>query len=146
MEFSSSTSQMEFAMEFSSSTSQKRACTMLGWREGYDFSPKIDASVLQAAMAYNLRRCVISEGGIKSPLAYLDSPVPQESAVGVLRNLVGVISVDVSVSLGLLPRLVHVLKLGSLGAQKAIASTIYLICNSTEIKRLVVNLDAFLFS
>ncbi|CAI9765217.1 unnamed protein product [Fraxinus pennsylvanica] len=85
----------------------------------------------------NLRRCVISEGGIKSLLAYLDGPLPQESAVGALRNLVGVISVDVLVSFGLLPRLVHVLKSGSLGAQKAAASTICLICTSTEIKRLV---------
>ncbi|XP_022859423.1 U-box domain-containing protein 15-like [Olea europaea var. sylvestris] len=85
----------------------------------------------------NLRRCVISEGGIKSLLAYLDGPLPQESAVGALRNLVGVISVDVLVSSGLLPRLVHVLKSGSLGAQKAAASVIFLICGSTEMKRLV---------
>ncbi|CAA3027747.1 vacuolar 8-like [Olea europaea subsp. europaea] len=85
----------------------------------------------------NLRRCVISEGGIRSLLAYLDGPMPQESAVGALRNLVGVISVDVLVSLGLVPRLAHVLKSGSLGAQKAAASAICLICNSTEIKRLV---------
>ncbi|CAI9770241.1 unnamed protein product [Fraxinus pennsylvanica] len=85
----------------------------------------------------NLRRCVISEGGIKSLLAYLDGPMPQESAVGALRNLVGVISVDVLVSLGLLPRLVHVLKSGSFGAQKAAASAICLISSSTEMKRLV---------
>ncbi|KAL2477755.1 ARM repeat superfamily protein [Forsythia ovata] len=85
----------------------------------------------------NLRRCVISEGGIRSLLDYLDGPLPQESAVGALRNLVGVISVDVLVSLGLLPRLVHVLKSGSLGAQKAAASAICLICSSTEMKRLV---------
>ncbi|KAL2460839.1 ARM repeat superfamily protein [Abeliophyllum distichum] len=58
----------------------------------------------------NLRRCVISESGIRSLLDYLDDPLPQESAVGALRNLVGVISVDVLVSLGLLPWLVHVLK------------------------------------
>ncbi|CAI9784862.1 unnamed protein product [Fraxinus pennsylvanica] len=73
----------------------------------------------------------------KNPLCHLDGPLPQESAVGALRNLVGVISVDVLVSLGLLPRLVHVLKSGSLSAQKAANSTICLICNSTEIKRLV---------
>ncbi|KAL2460734.1 ARM repeat superfamily protein [Abeliophyllum distichum] len=85
----------------------------------------------------NLRRCVISEGGIRSLLDYLDGPLPQESAVGAVRNLVGVISVDVLVSLGFLPRLVHVLKSGSLGAQKAAASAICLICSSTEMKRLV---------
>ncbi|KAL2477976.1 ARM repeat superfamily protein [Forsythia ovata] len=66
----------------------------------------------------NLRRCVISEGGIRSLLDYLVGPLPQESADGALRNLVGVISVDVLVSLGLLPRLVHVLKSGLLVHRK----------------------------
>ncbi|XP_077243132.1 uncharacterized protein LOC143883691 [Tasmannia lanceolata] len=85
----------------------------------------------------NLRRAVVSEGGIRSLLAYLDGPLPQESAVGALRNLVGSASTDGLVSMGLLPRLVHVLKAGSLGAQQAAASAICRVCNSTEMKKLV---------
>ncbi|KDP28690.1 hypothetical protein JCGZ_14461 [Jatropha curcas] len=85
----------------------------------------------------NLRRIVISEGGIRSLLAYLDGPLPQESAVGALRNLVTSVSMEMLVSLGLLPRLVHVLKSGSLGAQAAAASAICRVCSSSEMKKLV---------
>ncbi|XP_073278211.1 uncharacterized protein [Primulina huaijiensis] len=83
----------------------------------------------------DLRRSVVSEGGLRSLLAYLDGQLPQESAVGALRNLVGSVSIEVLVSLGLLPRLVHVLKSGSLGAQQEAASAICRICSSTETKR-----------
>lgn len=85
----------------------------------------------------NLRRSVISEGGIRSLLAYLDGPLPQESAVGALRNLVSSASMEDLISLGFLPRLVHVLKSGSLGAQQAAASSICRVCSSTEMKKLV---------
>ncbi|KAF5464176.1 hypothetical protein F2P56_014270 [Juglans regia] len=85
----------------------------------------------------NLRRSVISEGGVRSLLVYLDGPLPQESAVGALRNLVGSVSTEVLVSLGFLPRIVHVLKCGSLGAQQAGAMAICRICTTTEIKKLV---------
>ncbi|XWS46008.1 hypothetical protein CRYUN_Cryun14cG0028200 [Craigia yunnanensis] len=85
----------------------------------------------------NLRRSVISEGGIRSLLVYLDGPLPQESAVGALRNLVGSVSMEVLMSLGFLPRLVHVLKSGSLGAQQAAASAICRVCSSSEMKKLV---------
>ncbi|KAL4621780.1 hypothetical protein ACB092_06G253800 [Castanea dentata] len=85
----------------------------------------------------NLKRSVISEGGIRSLLAYLDGPLPQESAVGALRNLVGSLSMEVLVSLGFLPRMVHVLKSGSLGAQAAAASAICRVCSSTEMKKLI---------
>ncbi|KAJ7951070.1 U-box domain-containing protein [Quillaja saponaria] len=85
----------------------------------------------------NLRRSVISEGGVRSLLAYLDGPLPQESAVGALRNLVGAVSVEGLVSLGFLPRLVHVLKSGSLGAQQAAATAICRVCSSTEMKKLI---------
>ncbi|KAK9910599.1 hypothetical protein M0R45_034555 [Rubus argutus] len=85
----------------------------------------------------NLRRSVISEGGIRSLLAYLAGPLPQESAVAALRNLVGSVSMEVLVSLGLLPCLVHVLKSGSLGAQQAAASAICRVCSSTEMKKLI---------
>ncbi|KAF8412323.1 hypothetical protein HHK36_000284 [Tetracentron sinense] len=97
------------------------------------------AECLQNLTAGNdsLRRSVISEGGIRSLLVYLDRPLPQESAVGALRNLVGLVSIQILVPLGLLPRLVHVLKAGSLGAQEAAASVICRICSNTEIKRLV---------
>ncbi|XP_042512444.1 protein CELLULOSE SYNTHASE INTERACTIVE 1-like [Macadamia integrifolia] len=85
----------------------------------------------------NLRRSVISEGGVRSLLLYLDGSLPQESAMGALRNLVGAVSIEVLLSLGLLPRLVHVLKGGSIGAQQAAASAICKVCSSTEMKRLV---------
>ncbi|ONK59181.1 uncharacterized protein A4U43_C08F3820 [Asparagus officinalis] len=85
----------------------------------------------------SLKKAVVSEGGIRSILAYLDGPLPQESAVGALRNLVTVVSTDSIISLGILPRIVHVLKNGSLGAKQAAASAICKISNSMEMKRLV---------
>ncbi|KAL5727708.1 hypothetical protein ACHQM5_000873 [Ranunculus cassubicifolius] len=85
----------------------------------------------------NLRRSVIAEGGIRSLLAYLDGPLPQESAVGALRNLVGLVSIEILISFSFFPRLVHVLKSGSLGAQQAAASAICKVSISTEMKRLV---------
>ncbi|MBA0831688.1 hypothetical protein Goarm_016139 [Gossypium armourianum] len=85
----------------------------------------------------NLRRSVVSEGGIRSLLVYLDGPLPQESAVRALRNLVGSVSMEDLVSLGFLPRLVHVLKSGSLGAQQAAALTICQVCRTNETKKLV---------
>lgn len=85
----------------------------------------------------NLRRSVVTEGGIRSLLAYLDGPLPQESAVGALRNLVGSVSMDVLLSHSFLPRLVHVLKSGSLGAQQAAASAICKVCTSAEMKKLI---------
>eukprot|EP00262_Sarcandra_glabra_P013197 TRINITY_DN3611_c0_g2_i1.p1 TRINITY_DN3611_c0_g2~~TRINITY_DN3611_c0_g2_i1.p1 ORF type:complete len:557 (+),score=96.54 TRINITY_DN3611_c0_g2_i1:48-1718(+) len=102
-------------------------------------SKEYAAECLQNLTASNdsLRRAVVSEGGIRSLLAYLDGPLPQESAVAALRNLVGSVSVDNLVSLGLLPRLVHVLKAGSLGAQQAAASAICRVCSSMEMKKWV---------
>ncbi|OAY62358.1 vacuolar protein 8 [Manihot esculenta] len=85
----------------------------------------------------NLRRIVISEGGIRSLLTYLDGPLPQESAVAALRNLVTSVSIEMLASLGFLPRLVHVLKSGSSGAQQAAASAICRVCSSTEMKKWV---------
>lgn len=102
-------------------------------------SKEYAAECLQFMTASNesLRRNVISEGGFRSLLAYLDGPLPQESAVGALRNLVDSVYPNALVSLGLLPRLVHVLKSGSLGAQQAAASAICRICSSTEMKKMV---------
>ncbi|XP_068650282.1 U-box domain-containing protein 2-like [Aristolochia californica] len=85
----------------------------------------------------NLRRAVVAEGGIRSLLSYLDGPLPQESAVAALRNLVSAVSLERLVALGLLPRLLHVLKAGSLGAQQAAASAICRICSSVEVKKMV---------
>lgn len=84
----------------------------------------------------DLKRSVIADGGVCSLLAYLDGPLPQEPAVAALRNLVGLVSVETLISLGLLPRLVHVLKSGSLGAQKAATSSICRICNTVEVKKM----------
>lgn len=85
----------------------------------------------------SLRKCVISEGGIQSLLTYLDGPLPQESAVGALRNLVGLVSEDILISHGVLPILAHVLKSGSLGAQQAAASAVCQICSSAEMKKMI---------
>ncbi|KAJ0582294.1 putative armadillo-like helical protein [Helianthus annuus] len=102
-------------------------------------SKEYAAECLQNLTASNddLKRAVIAEGGARSLLAYLDGPLPQEPAVAALRNLVGLVSVESLISLGLLPRLVHVLKSGSLGAQKAATSSICRICNTMEVKKLV---------
>ncbi|XP_021767311.1 armadillo repeat-containing protein 4-like [Chenopodium quinoa] len=102
-------------------------------------SKEYAAECLQNLTASNeaLRRSVISEGGIRSLLTYLDGPLPQESAMGALRNLVASVSIELLESLGFLPRLVHVLKSGSVGAQQAAASAICKVCNSTEVKKMV---------
>ncbi|RWW50893.1 hypothetical protein BHE74_00042813 [Ensete ventricosum] len=85
----------------------------------------------------SLRRTVVSEGGIRSLLTYLEGPLPQESAVGALKNLVGSVSMESLISLGLLPCLVHVLKNGSLGAQQAASAAICKFSISAETKRIV---------
>ncbi|KAK9147727.1 hypothetical protein Scep_006484 [Stephania cephalantha] len=85
----------------------------------------------------NLRRAVIADGGVGSLLTYLDGPLPQESAVGALRNLVGLVPIEVLLSSNLLPRLAHVLKSGSLGAQQAAASAVCKICSSSDMKKFV---------
>lgn len=102
-------------------------------------SKEYAAECLQNLTASNdsIRRSVIAEGGIRSLLAYLDGPLPQESAVGALRNLVGLVSMEMLISFGFFLRLVHVLKSGSLGAQQAAASAICKVSCKTEMKRLV---------
>ncbi|CAI0471957.1 unnamed protein product [Linum tenue] len=102
-------------------------------------SKEYAAECLQNLTSSNedLRRSVISEGGIRSLLAYLDGPLPQESPVGALRNLVTSVSTEILVSQGFLPRLVHVLKSGSVGAQQAAASAICRVCAAAEMKKLV---------
>ncbi|XP_019158693.1 PREDICTED: uncharacterized protein LOC109155557 [Ipomoea nil] len=85
----------------------------------------------------DLKRQIISEGGVQSLLVYLDGPLPQESAVGALRNLVSSISIEALISLGVLPRLVRVLKSGSPGAQQAAATAICRICTSSATKKTV---------
>ncbi|XP_066377600.1 protein ARABIDILLO 2-like [Miscanthus floridulus] len=102
-------------------------------------SKEYAAECLQNLTSSNdsLRRAVVSEGGLRSLLAYLDGPLPQESPVAALRNLVTAVSPDSLVSLCVLPRLVHVLRDGSVGAQQAAAATICKICSSMDMKRLV---------
>lgn len=103
-------------------------------------SKEYAAECLQNLTSSNetLRRSVVSEGGILSLLAYLDGPLPQEPAMGALRNLVGSVSIEVLESQGFLPRVAHVLTSGSLGAQTAAASAVCRICSSSaEVKRSV---------
>ncbi|KAF7025909.1 hypothetical protein CFC21_038060 [Triticum aestivum] len=70
----------------------------------------------------SLRRAVVSEGALPSLLAYLDGPLPQESAVGA-------VSPDTLVSLGVLPQLAH----------QAGAGGICRISSSPEMKRRVAD-------
>lgn len=102
-------------------------------------SKEYAAECLQNLTSSNddLRRSVISESGVRSLLSYLDGPLPQESAVSAVRNLVSLVSMENLISLNLLPRLLHVLKSGSIGAQQAAASAICKICTSAEMKRSV---------
>lgn len=85
----------------------------------------------------DLKRSVVIEGGVRSLLSYLDGGLPPEPAVGTIRNLVGFVSVETLISIGLLPRLIHVLNLGSTGAQKAAMETLIRISDSPETKKLV---------
>ncbi|CAL4928690.1 unnamed protein product [Urochloa decumbens] len=79
-----------------------------------------------------LRRAVVSEGGLRCLLVYLDGPLPPEPAVGALRNLVDAVSPDSLASLGVLPRLAHVLRVGPAGAQRAAAEAICRISTSSS--------------
>ncbi|EPS70823.1 hypothetical protein M569_03935 [Genlisea aurea] len=87
-----------------------------------------------------LKRLAIREGGIRALIGSLDfdgpSP-PRDSAVVALRNLVGSVTTEVIVSSGLVSRLVHVMKCGSVKAQHAAASALCEISGSGEMKRLV---------
>lgn len=85
----------------------------------------------------DLKQSVITEGGVRSLLAYLDGGLPQEPAMRTICNLVGSVSIETLISLGLLSRLVHVLKTGPAGAQKAAMATICRVCGPLEVKRLV---------
>lgn len=87
----------------------------------------------------SFRRAVAHDGGLRSLLLYLDAPSPQESALRALGNMVDAISPDTIVSLGVLPRLAHALRVGSAGAQQAAAAAICRISGSgsKEMKRLV---------
>ncbi|CAN6321734.1 unnamed protein product [Urochloa humidicola] len=109
-------------------------------RGGAANSKEHAAECLQNLTSSNdaLRRAVVAEGGLRSLLVYLDGPLPPEPAVGGLRNLVGAVSPDTLVSLGVLPRLAHVLRVGPAGAQQAAAEAICRISTSSaEMKRAV---------
>uniref|UniRef100_A0ACD5WEY3 Uncharacterized protein n=1 Tax=Avena sativa TaxID=4498 RepID=A0ACD5WEY3_AVESA len=80
----------------------------------------------------SFRLAVASGGGLRSLLLYLDAPSPQESAVRAVGNIVCAVSPDTLVSLGVLPRLAHVLRVGSSGAQQAAASAVCKISGSGE--------------
>lgn len=85
----------------------------------------------------NLRKSVISEGGIQSLLVYIDDTRTQESAIGALKNLVSLVPIEVLTSLGVLRCLLRVLRSGSLGAQQAAASAICVVSNSAETKKII---------
>ncbi|XP_010540260.1 PREDICTED: armadillo repeat-containing protein 3 [Tarenaya hassleriana] len=95
------------------------------------------AECLQNLTAANETICkaVVTEGGVTSLLAYLDGPLPQEPAVAALRNLVPYVSSETWVAVNLVPRLAHVLKSGSPGAQQAASSALCRFAASPESKR-----------
>ncbi|CAH8325311.1 unnamed protein product [Eruca vesicaria subsp. sativa] len=101
-------------------------------------SKEYAAECLQNLTASNeaLRRLVVSENGVQTLLAYLDGPLPQESGVAAIRNLVGSVSTESYEKI--VSSLVHVLKAGSVGAQQAAASTICrMATTSNETKRMI---------
>ncbi|OWM88242.1 uncharacterized protein LOC116202216 [Punica granatum] len=108
---------------------------------GASFGPKeCAAQCLQniTSSNENLRRSVISKGGIRALLAYINnSLLPLEPAVGAVRNLVGTVSLEGLVSAGLLPCLVHVIRFGALGAQQAATSAICRVCGNDDAKKLI---------
>ncbi|KAA0048999.1 vacuolar protein 8-like [Cucumis melo var. makuwa] len=85
----------------------------------------------------NLRNSVISQGGIRSLLAYIDGTPAQESAIGALRNLLSLVPIEVITSVGVLPCLLRVLRGGLVGAQQAAASAICVISSSPEMKKII---------
>ncbi|KAH9327944.1 hypothetical protein KI387_000052 [Taxus chinensis] len=106
---------------------------------GSSLSKEYAADCLQNMTAGNeaLRRTVVSEGGIQHLLKYLDNSLPQEAAVGALRNLTVSVNADTLITIGLLPRLVKVLQNGSLIAQQAAAATVCRISASNDMRKLV---------
>nr|GMC80366.1 vacuolar protein 8-like [Ipomoea batatas] len=102
-----------------------------------DYAAQCLQNITSSCSDDELRRCVIEEGGIPSLVTCLDGDLPHESAVGALANLVGYVPVETLVSLGVLPRLVHVLKCGTLGAKQSAVSAICRISTSAEAKKAV---------
>ncbi|CAN1157544.1 U-box domain-containing protein 3 [Linum perenne] len=102
-------------------------------------SKEYAAECLQNLTSSNetLRRTVVSEGGFRSLLSYLDGPLPQEPPIAALRNLVSTIPFETLVSSNFLPRIIHVLRSGSPGAQQAAASAICrAMATNSEMKKL----------
>lgn len=85
----------------------------------------------------NLRRTVISDGGIRTLLAYLDGPSPPESAMIAINNLISSTSPESLISLKFLPTLLHVLTSGSVLSQQAAAEAICKTSHPVEMKRLI---------
>lgn len=83
----------------------------------------------------NLRRAVVSEGGVSSLLLHLEGSSPEEPAVVALRNLTGSIAMSELLSMGLLSRLTHALKAGSLEARRAAALAICRISSCPEARK-----------
>ncbi|KAL5210311.1 hypothetical protein ABZP36_005934 [Zizania latifolia] len=104
-------------------------------------SKEYAADCLQNLTSSNdsFRRAVLSDGGLRSLLLYLDGTLPQESAVSALGNLVDAVSPGSLVSLDVLPRLVHVLSVGSIREQQAAAAAICRTSTSTDMKRVLLD-------
>ncbi|KAE8722157.1 AP2/ERF domain-containing transcription factor [Hibiscus syriacus] len=96
----------------------------------------------------NLRRSVISEGGIHSLLVYLDGPLPQESPVAALRNWVRSVSTEVLISsemkklvgeAGCITLLIRILEAKSNSAREvaaqALSSLVTISQNCREVKK-----------
>lgn len=85
----------------------------------------------------NIRRTVISDGGIRTLVACLVGPCPPDSVMIAINNLIGSATPESVISLNFLPSLLHVLSSGSVVSQQAAAATICKISHSTEMKRLI---------
>lgn len=108
---------------------------------GSSLGPKeYAAQCLQNMTSSNesFQRSVISKGGFGALLSYIESsPLPQEPAVGAVRNLVGMVSREALFSAGLLPCMVHVIRFGPLAAQQAATSAICLVSAHDEARKLI---------
>ncbi|XP_078447938.1 uncharacterized protein LOC144716631 [Wolffia australiana] len=85
--------------------------------------------------AENFKRAAAAEGAAVVLLGLLEVPSPEEPPVGALRNLAGFVSSEEMLSLGLIPRLAHVLRAGSLEARAAAASAVCKFCTRREARR-----------
>ncbi|KAI4312433.1 hypothetical protein MLD38_037243 [Melastoma candidum] len=120
---------------------------LAGLDRGDSVSQAAAASTLKNLSAVpDVRLTLAEEGVIKVMINILNDgillvlkngPQPQEPAFAAIRSLVTSVPVGALISLGILPRVAHVLKPGSAAAQQVATSAIFQICVLSEVKKLI---------